>query len=99
MTIDRAGNTLRNATRLQGLGVSTIVKDGISKADRDDLYAFSLGDRSRLDLQVLKIKPGTAVGSEVFQLQGKKYGVAVATNVRTQVSTSANKGLKPLVLR
>jgi len=25
--------------------------------------------------------------------------IAVATNVRTQVSTSANKGLKPLVLR
>ncbi len=75
MAIDRAGNTLRNATRLQGLGVSTIVKDGISKTDRDDLYAFSLGDRSRLDLQVLKIKPGTAVGAEVFQLQGKKSNV------------------------
>lgn len=75
MAIDRAGNTLRNATRLQGLGVSTIVNDGISKADRDDLYAFSLGDRSRLDLQVLKIKPGTAVGAEIFQLQGKKSNV------------------------
>ena len=25
--------------------------------------------------------------------------IAVVTNVRTQVSTSANKGLKPLVLR
>ena len=25
--------------------------------------------------------------------------IAVATNVRTKVSTSANKGLKPLVLR
>lgn len=75
MAIDRAGNTLRKATRLPGLGGGTIVKDGISKADRDDLYAFSLGDRSRLDLQVLNIKPGTEVGAELFQLQGNRSNV------------------------
>jgi len=39
------------------------------------------------------------VRSQSTHKTGLNQGIAVATNVRTQVSTSANKGLKPLVLR
>ena len=75
MAIDRAGNTLRNATQIKRLAASAILKDGISKVDQDDLYGFKLGDRSQLNLQVLKIKPGAEVGAEIFQLKGKKSNV------------------------
>ena len=74
MANDRAGNTLRKATQIKQ-AVSAILKDGISKVDGDDLYSFRLGDRSQLNLQVLKIKPGAEVGAEIFQLKGKKSKV------------------------
>lgn len=74
MAIDRAGNTLRKATQVKQ-AVSAILKDGISKADRDDLYRFRLGDRSQLGLRLLQSKSGAKIGAEIFQLKGKKSNV------------------------
>jgi len=68
-------------------------KSGISTS-RGVAIALVTTATSIAAIEVALVTTATSIAAMAIALV-----IAVATNVRTKVSTSANKGLKPLVLR
>jgi hypothetical protein len=79
MVVDRAGNTLRQAASLANLSGTVTRVDRVGDSDRQDIYRFSLSNRSRLnctlaglrakaDLYLLNVQGGLLLKGN---LQGK----------------------------
>ncbi|MBW4514275.1 MAG: hypothetical protein KME11_03520 [Timaviella obliquedivisa GSE-PSE-MK23-08B] len=65
---DFAGNTLASAKKLGSLGAKTLnFKDSIGSGDRDDLYTFSVGSSSGLNVNF-----SGAIAAELFTLKNRK---------------------------
>jgi len=65
---DRAGNTLASARKLGSLDAKTLnFKDFVGSGDRDDLYTFSIGSSSGLNVNL-----SGAVTAELFTLKNRK---------------------------
>jgi len=65
---DRAGNTLASARKLGSLDASTLnFKDFVGSGDRDDLYRFSVGNNSGLNVNF-----SGAIAAELFTLKNRK---------------------------
>jgi hypothetical protein len=65
---DRAGNTLASARKLGRLDAKTLnFKDFVGSGDRDDLYTFSIGSNSGLNVNF-----SGAIAAELFTLKNRK---------------------------
>jgi hypothetical protein len=65
---DRAGNTLASARKLGSLDAKTLnFKDFVGSGDRDDLYTFSIGSNSSLNVNF-----SGAIAAELFTLKNRK---------------------------
>ncbi len=65
---DRAGNTLASARKLGSLDANTLnFKDFVDSGDRDDLYRFSVGNNSGLNVNF-----SGAIAAELFTLKNRK---------------------------
>jgi hypothetical protein len=72
MLPDRARNTLNQARRLSLNSTSQTFRDAIAATDKDDLYRFTAGNRSRLDLTLKGVRRGANVNVELYALQGDR---------------------------
>ncbi len=65
---DRAGNTLASARKLGSLNAKTLnFKDFVGSGDRDDLYTFSIGSSSGLNVNLSGV-----IAAELFTLKNRK---------------------------
>lgn len=97
MVSDRAGNTLASARRLGTLNSGgpnsggLALEDRIGGTDRNDLFVFRLGNRSRLQLNPSRIRAGSGVVAELFSLKGSSLPRRIG---RTEFSS-----LRPAAIR
>lgn len=92
MPRDLAKNTLAAAKSIQLRATPRSFKDGLSPTDQNDLFRFSLNQRSALDLRLDSSK-GSVVGVQIFSLKGAKQKVLRAIG-RREFSTLKTAVLK-----
>ena len=103
---DRAGNTLASARKLGNLDAKTLsFKDFVGSSDRDDLYTFSIGSNSAVNVNF-----SGAIAAELFTLKNpkaiKKIGRIDFNNLKrkdisknlTRVARSSNRNVPKITI-